>query len=316
MRSSASAGLLESQSDETSGEQSVHLRNQRGLKAGSVFSEDDLCKKEPTGTDIRCEPSSEVPDSPSQILPHATNNRRGEEEAEAAQAAEGEAMIQLPIYDKAGKQVETLSIDEQTLGGEVRFAVLKQAYVAVHTNQRQGSARTKSRGDIVGSTRKIYKQKGTGNARAGASRTPTRKGGGVCFKKDRTREAFRSELPKKMRRLANRNALLAKLVDGEVKCFLDLNFAAPKTSDFVTLLATVGINRTTLIALDRANRNAQLSARNIEGVDTCRVDQLNVFELLNHRFLVLDKAALVSFLDESCFEHSESGRNNPAKETA
>ncbi len=225
-------------------------------------------------------------------------------------------MIQLPIFDKAGKQVETLSIDEQSLGGEVKFALLKQAYVTTHTNQRQGSARTKSRGDIAGSTRKLYKQKGPGNARVGASRVPNRKGGGVAFKKDRTREAFRSELPKKMRRLANRNALLAKLVDSEVKCFVDLNFAAPKTSEFVTLLEKVGVNRTTLIALDRANRNAQLSARNIEGVDTCRVDQLNAFEMLNHRFLVLDKAALLSFLDESCFAHSECGRQDNTKDCA
>jgi len=128
-------------------------------------------------------------------------------------------MIELPIYDSTGKKVDSLKIDEQTLGGEIRHALLKQAYVITHGNQRQGSARTKSRGDIEGSTRKLYKQKGTGNARAGAARTPIRKGGGVTFKKTRTREDFRHELPKKMRRLANRNALLAKLVDNEVKCF-------------------------------------------------------------------------------------------------
>ncbi len=78
-------------------------------------------------------------------------------------------MIELPIYDSNGKKVDSLQIDAQTLGGEVRYALLKQAYVITHGNQRQGSARTKSRGDVHGSTRKLYKQKGTGNARAGYS---------------------------------------------------------------------------------------------------------------------------------------------------
>jgi large subunit ribosomal protein L4 len=210
-------------------------------------------------------------------------------------------MIELPIYDSNGKKVDSLQIDAETLGGEVRYALLKQAYVITHGNQRQGSARTKSRGDVHGSTRKLYKQKGTGNARAGAARTPIRKGGGVTFKKTRTREDFRTELPKKMRRLANRNALLAKLIDNEVKCFAALDFKAPKTADFAKMMASVGIDRTCLVATDGTNRNAILSARNIDGVDVCRIDQLNAFALLNHRFLVVDKAALVSFLNESCF---------------
>src|SRR6188768_543465 len=128
-------------------------------------------------------------------------------------------MIELPIYNMAGKQVDALAIDEARLGGEVRHALLKQAFVMFHANQRQGSARTKNRSRTEGSTRKLYKQKGTGNARAGNARTPIRKGGGVTFAKLRTREDFRQDMPKKMRRLANRNALLAKLVDKEVKCF-------------------------------------------------------------------------------------------------
>ena len=211
-------------------------------------------------------------------------------------------MIELPIYDSSGKKIDTLKIDEQTLGGEIRHALLKQAYVITHGNQRQGSARTKSRGDVHGSTRKIYKQKGTGSARAGAARTNIRKGGGVTFKKSRTREDFRTELPKKMRRLANRNALLAKLVDNEVKCFASIDFKAPRTAEFSKMMEAVGINRTCLFATEKSNRNAFLSARNVAGVDVCRIDQLNAFSLLNHRFLVVDKAALVSFLDGTCFD--------------
>ena len=211
-------------------------------------------------------------------------------------------MIELPIYNREGKQVESINIDEALLGSEVRPALLKQAYVMSHSNRRQGSARTKSRGMIEGSTRKIYKQKGTGNARMGTVRTNIRKGGGVTFAKTRTHENFRKAMPKKMRQLANRNALLAKLVDGEVKCIVDLEFESPKTKEFKAILDAVGVNRSCLVAVDSENRNAAVSARNLENVDTIRVDQLNVFELLNHRFLVVDKASIEAFLDGSAWK--------------
>ena len=214
-------------------------------------------------------------------------------------------MIELPIYNREGKQVESIKIDEALLGSEVRPALLKQAYVMSHSNRRQGSARTKSRGMIEGSTRKIYKQKGTGNARMGTVRTNIRKGGGVTFAKTRTHENFRKAMPKKMRQLANRNALLAKLVDGEVKCIVDLEFESPKTKELKAILDAVGVNRSCLVAVDGENRNAAISARNLKNVDTIRVDQLNVFELLNHRFLVVDKASIEAFLDGSAWKKEE-----------
>ncbi len=215
-------------------------------------------------------------------------------------------MIELPVLNQKGKQVDTLSIDEALLGGEVRHILLKQAYVMFHANRRQGSARTKSRGMVEGSTRKLYRQKGTGNARAGARRTVVRKGGGVAFAKTKNHAAFRLGMPKKMRRLANRNALLAKLVDNEVKCIDDLTFSQPKTSEFKNILSAAGIDRTCLVALDTGNRNAALSARNIEHVDTIRTDQMNAFELLNHRYLVVSRASLEAFIDGSIWQSSES----------
>ena len=216
-------------------------------------------------------------------------------------------MIELPIYNKEGKQVGKLAIDESQLGGEIRPALLKQAYVMFHANRRQGSARTRGRGDVVGSTRKLYRQKGTGNARMGARRTNIRRGGGVTFAKVKTHEEYRQRMPKKMRRLANRNALLAKLVDDEVKCIDDLSFAAPRTREVKAVLEAVGVNRTCLLALDSANRNAALGARNLPNVDTLRIEQLNAFELLNHRYLVVDKASLEGFLDGSVFASDEKG---------
>lgn len=208
-------------------------------------------------------------------------------------------MIDLPVYDQSGKKIDSLSIDEATLGGEVKPSLLKQAYVMFHANRRQGSARTKGRSQIEGSTKKMYKQKGTGNARMGNKRTNLRKGGGVAFAKTKTKEEFRLDMPKKMRRLANRNALLAKLVDSEVKCVADLGFKEPKTKSFTALLAALGVDRSCLVALDTGNRNAALSARNLPGVTTIRADQLNVFELLNHRYVLVDRNSLKAFLDGS-----------------
>lgn len=210
-------------------------------------------------------------------------------------------MIDLAVYNRKGEQIDTLAIDENTLGEHVRPVLLKQAYVMFHANRRQGSARTKSRGMVEGSTRKLYRQKGTGNARMGARRTVIRKGGGVAFAKTKEREAYRQKMPRKMRRLANRNALLAKLVDNEVKCVDDLSLDKPRTRDFQNLLNSLGIDRTCLVAIDRANRTVALSARNIDGVDTIRVEQLNAFDLLNHRYLVVDRASLEAFLDGSCW---------------
>jgi len=208
-------------------------------------------------------------------------------------------MIDVPVYEHSGKQIDTIKVDETLLGGEVRPALLKQAYVMFHANLRQGSARTKSRGMVAGSTKKLYRQKGTGNARAGARRTVLRKGGGVAFAKTKERESYRLDMPKKQRRLANRNALLAKLVDGEVKVIDALDFDAPKTSTMHDILSAVGIDRSCLLALHRDNRNGALSARNLAGVTTIRAEQLNVFELLNHRYLVIDRGSFEGFLDGS-----------------
>ena len=137
-----------------------------------------------------------------------------------------------------------------------------------------------------------------------AVRLAVHTGGGVAFAKTADTGKFRQRMPKRMRRLANRNALLAKMVDSEVKCVDSLDMGEPKTSDLKGMLDAIGIDRTCLLALATENRNTALSARNLERVDTIRIDQLNAFELLNHRFLVIDKASLQSFLDGSGWPNS------------
>ena len=203
-------------------------------------------------------------------------------------------MIEIPVFSSDGKQVDSLQVDEQQLGGEVRPGLLKQAYVMYHANRRQGSATTRGRSEVVGSTRKLYRQKGTGNARRGAIRTGVVRGGGVTFGKKP--KSWRQSMPTKMRRLATRNAVLAKAVDNEIKIIDDFKFKAPKTSEFAKVLGALSINRTCLFASNPADTNAILSARNIADVSTIRVDQLNAYDLLSHRFLLVDRASFEGFL--------------------
>jgi len=206
-------------------------------------------------------------------------------------------MMNVAVLNKQGQEVETISVDEQVLGGEVNHALLKQAFVRYHANQRQGSARTRARGEVAGSTRKLYRQKGTGRARMGQVRSNIRRGGGVTFAKTRTREDYRLKMPLKMRRKANRNALLAKLIDNEVKVVDDLSFDAPRTRDFEALLKALGINRSCLVALEADNANARFSARNVEGVTLTPAHELTAFNMLNNRYLLIGKSALLAWLE-------------------
>jgi len=203
-------------------------------------------------------------------------------------------MIQIPVYNLTGEQTGTVEVDEQKLGGDVRHALLKQAYVRYHANRRQGSVRTKSRGEIHVTKAKIYKQKGTGNARHGAKNVNLFRGGGHTFAK-RTRD-FRQEMPRKMRRLANRNALLAKAVDQEIKLVDGLAFEKPSTQKFGALLTALSVDRTCLVALADTRTAEAKSAKNLDNVDLTQIDRLNVFDVLNHRYLVADKAAFEAYV--------------------
>lgn len=205
-------------------------------------------------------------------------------------------MITIPVHNEQGKQVDALEVDERLLGTQVRAALLKQAYVRYHANRRQGSAKTKARSEVEGSTRKLYRQKGTGNARRGAIRSNILRGGGHA--KAKSPKSWRLEMPDKMRRLANRNALLAKAIDGQVKLVDQLAFDKPNTKRFANLLEALKIDRTCLVALASTAGNEARSAANLDHVRLTRIDQINVFDLLNHRYLLADKATLAGWLEQ------------------
>lgn len=204
-------------------------------------------------------------------------------------------MIEIPIYNTSGDQAGTYTIDERLLGGEVRHGLLKQAFVRYHANRRSFNATTKSRGMVRGSTRKLYKQKGTGNARRGDKKANILRGGGSAHAK--VGHSWRQDMPIKMRRLANRNAILAKAIDGEIKLIEDAGkFDKPSTKQFASLLATIKVDRSCLVALADVTSVEAKSANNLDTVSTTQIDRLNAFDLLNNRYLVAHKDAFEAYV--------------------
>jgi large subunit ribosomal protein L4 len=205
-------------------------------------------------------------------------------------------MIDVKVYNREGKELESLQVDEAVFGGEVRYALLKQAIVMYHANKRVGTAATKSRGMVEGSTRKLYRQKGTGHARMGNARTVIRTGGGVAFAK--TVRPFGKDMPKKQRRLACDSALLAKLQRGSLVVVDELDFDAPKTKEFVRILGNLKIERSCLVAVGRQDDNLYRSARNIPKIDVMPAGDLNAGDICNKQKVLFTKEAFMALLDK------------------
>jgi large subunit ribosomal protein L4 len=202
--------------------------------------------------------------------------------------------MNLAVYDMAGKQVGSYEIDPAELAPKVSKQLLHDAVVMYQANARQGTQKTKTRGEVAGSTKKLYRQKGTGNARAGGRRSGTRRGGGHIFAK-RPRD-FGWSMPRKSLQAATRMALAARIADDEVKLVDSLAVAAPKTQVVAGLLAALGLGeKTVLVAPEKHDANVWKSARNIEGVSVAPVAELNAWTILRPRSIVMTKAALEAF---------------------
>ena len=205
-------------------------------------------------------------------------------------------MIDVAVYNREGKEVESLQVDEGTFGGYVRFPLLKQAIVMYHANKRVGTAATKSRGMVQGSTRKLFRQKGTGNARVGNSRTGKRVGGGVTFAK--VARDFGKDMPKKQKRLARDSAILSKLQSGSVVIVDDLAFDAPRTKDFAAVLGNLNIDRSCLVTINEFDDNIFKSARNIPKIYVLRVADLNAGDICNRQKMLFTKDAFLSLINK------------------
>lgn len=199
--------------------------------------------------------------------------------------------MNLAVYDISGQKVGTYEIDPADLAPSINKQLLHDAVVMYQANQRQGTFRTKSRAEVAGSTKKLYRQKGTGNARAGGRRSGTRRGGGHIFAK-RPRD-FGWRMPKKALRAATRMALAARLADDEVKLVSGFDLAAPKTAAVAKLLSALGVaERTVLVAPEKHSPMLWKSARNIAGVSVAPVGDLNAWSLLKPRAVVMTTAAI------------------------
>lgn len=198
-------------------------------------------------------------------------------------------MISVPVFNMNGQQSGAMEIDEKILGESVNIELLKQAVVSWRISQRQGSARTKSRGMVEGSTRKLFRQKGTGNARMGTVRTPIRRGGGVAFAK--REQNFRRPMPQKMRRTARNHALLAKLTAGNVAILDFGSLTQAKTKPFAQAMKAVGGDQGCVVAMEKQNDVIWKSGRNIPKTDIRLVHELNAYEILRRRKLFFTPGA-------------------------
>jgi len=206
--------------------------------------------------------------------------------------------VNLAVYDVTGKQVGSYDVDPAEIAPRVNKQLLHDAVVMYQANQRQGTHKTKTRGEVAGSTKKLYRQKGTGNARAGGRRSGTRRGGGHIFAKHPRDFGWR--MPRKALQAATRMALASRLADDEVKLVaalpIDASAAGPKTAAVAGMLAALGLGEATvLVAPEQHDAVFWKSARNIAGVSVTPVADLNAWALLSPRAVVMTTAAIDAF---------------------
>jgi len=199
-------------------------------------------------------------------------------------------MLEVPVYNTNGERLGLMKIDEAVFGGTVNAPLLKQAVVAYHANRHQCSARTRGRSEVEGSTRKVYRQKGTGNARRGAIRTNIMRGGGVAFAKQPIKR--RKSIPKRMRKAALNSAILAKILGGDLMILDGLEMPEPKTAKMAEILENLKINRSCLLALDKRDRNVYLSCRNLGDVAVRVVDELNAYDVATRQKMLMTSDAI------------------------
>jgi len=223
--------------------------------------------------------------------------------------------IKLDVFNAKGETVGNIEIDPNEFGGKINRQLLHDVVVMHENNQRQGTHSTLRRGQVAGSTKKLFRQKGTGNARVGTKRTNKRVGGGTA-KGPKPRD-YEYHLPKKAVRAATRMAILSKFADGECVVVDEFALAGPKTKEMAGLLKAIKVgtrvvkkvengveqnvekdltlfDTTVLIGTDKMDPNVYKSGRNIEGVKVLPAAEFNAFVVLKQKRLLLTKAALES----------------------
>jgi large subunit ribosomal protein L4 len=200
-------------------------------------------------------------------------------------------MASLPIYNKSGDQVGKYEIDPAKIAPKISQQLLHDVVVMYQASARQGTHKTKGRGEVAGTTKKMYRQKGTGNARAGSRRSGLRRGGGHIFALKNRDYSYR--LPKKAIQRATQMAIAKRIASEDVVIIDELNFAGPKTKEMATILKALKLTGTsTLVTTAALDQNVYKSARNIDRVTVSPVAELNALSVLTPRKMLVTKAAL------------------------
>lgn len=198
-------------------------------------------------------------------------------------------MPTVAVYNTAGEQVSELQLNDRVFGADIRSDLMHQVVLQYLAARRAGTHKVKTRSEVAGGGRKPWKQKGTGRARQGSTRSPQWKGGGVVF--GPTPRSYAFSVPKKVRRLALYSALSSKVAEGKIVVLEGLDINEPKTKKMTAVLNQFNLKKA-LVVDGEKNRSAYLSARNIEGIKYMEAAGLNVYELLRHEHLVLTKDAV------------------------
>ncbi len=206
-------------------------------------------------------------------------------------------MSSINIYNQSGESVKEVEVPADILETPVNRDVLHQVVVMQLANRRTGTASTKGRSDVRGSGRKLFRQKGTGMARAGSRRSPIRTGGGVAFG-PKPRD-FGFKVPKKVKRLAIKSALVDKFQNDKITVIDTISMEKPRTKELIGIMDKLGISsdEKTLIVLDAPDENVLYSARNIPRVNVCVWDTLNTYDILWHDKLLTTQGALEKIED-------------------
>ena len=198
--------------------------------------------------------------------------------------------MQVALYNQSGQQIGTTELRDDIFAVAPNTALMHQALVRQLANARQGTSDTKTRAEVAGGGTKPWKQKGTGRARQGSTRSPQWRHGGTVF--GPTPRSYEQKMPRKMRRGALRSALSAKAAENQIRVVDDLKLDAPKTRDMEDILIGLAIDASALIVLPEANPAVQKSAGNLPDVKTLRASYLNVRDLLNYNYLVMPLSAV------------------------
>jgi large subunit ribosomal protein L4 len=219
-------------------------------------------------------------------------------------------MVSLPVFNKSGAEVGKYEIDPEAIAPKISQQLLHDVVVMYQASARQGTHRTKDRSDVAGTTKKMYRQKGTGNARAGSRRAPQRRGGYHVFALRPRDYSYR--LPRKAVQAATRMAIARKLNSNDVVVIDELSFKEPKTKEMAGILKALKLNgSTTLVATAALDQNVYRSTRNIDRVTVSHVGELNALAVLQPKKMLVTRAALDAIKERS--KAATSGRGASAK---